>query len=98
MDEPVPSDIESIFRVAALALFSGAERATVSNYLKAAAQHRQQPRQHGRGGKLGSNSSCAESMGELYDRMRQAHAAARLNTEAKLLQNLAAQIKKRKLL
>ena len=93
MDEPVPSDIESIFRVAALALFSGAERATVSNYLKTAAQHRQQP-PHGRGGKLSSDSSCAGSMGALYDRMRQVHATARLNTEAKLLRNLAVQIKK----
>jgi DNA-binding PadR family transcriptional regulator len=91
---PVPSEIEAIFRIATLASLSGASKGAISNYLKMAAEQRQKGRQRGRDTNLAANWPSAESMGELYSRMRQMYAAARLNTEAKILRNLAVQIKK----
>jgi DNA-binding PadR family transcriptional regulator len=93
MDGPVPPEIESTFRVAALALFSGADQGAVSNYLKMAAnQRRQECQERQSDAKLPWRS--IEGMADLYDRMRQMHAAARVSTEAKILRNLAVQIKK----
>ena len=73
---------------------SGANKGAVSNYLKMAAEQRQKGQQRARDTNLAANWPSAESMGELYGRMRQMYATARLNTEAKILRNLAVKIKK----
>jgi DNA-binding PadR family transcriptional regulator len=95
MDGPVPPDIETVFRIAVLALLSGADKSVVSNYLRLAADARQQEGRYRRNEDQPAISwQSAASIGDLYTRMRAVHAIARLNNDARVLRDLANRIKK----
>jgi DNA-binding PadR family transcriptional regulator len=94
MEGPASSEVETIFRVVALALFSGADQSAIANYLKNAADQRLKGQQHRYRTKLTLNWPGTGSMSEFYGQMRQMYAASRLTTEAKALRNLAVRIKK----
>jgi len=93
MDGPVPPEIESTFRVAALALFSGADQGAVSNYLKMAANQR---RQECRSDKVMQNYLGARLRAWLIFMIGCGRCTLPpgVSTEAKILRNLAVQIKK----
>ena len=88
IDAPIPADVESVLRTAALALMSGAEKRMVFDYLKKAADAKNQD------SKQAATAQSARADGQLYAWMRAFHSAARLETDAKVLRDLANRIKK----
>lgn len=87
IDAPIPPDVESVLRTAALALMSGAEKRMVFDYLKKAADAKNHDSKQ-------ATARSKRADGQLYAWMRAFHSAARLKTDAKVLRDLADKIQK----
>jgi DNA-binding PadR family transcriptional regulator len=95
---PPPADVEAILRIASLAILSGAKQITVADYLRKSAHAKAEDSKLRKNDIEGAAAELADtSDGRLYNWMRRTHSAARLRTDAKVLRNLAAQLRKLKL-
>ena len=90
LNDPIPTEMDAILRIASLAILSGADRKTVVAYLRRAAEARVADSRHrSRETISAEGSSCLPDGASLYRWMQAVHAASRLAAEARVLRQLA---------
>ena len=92
LKKPAAGDIETMLRTAALARASGAPVQLVVGYLRAAAKARSVESKRRLNGNFATPKAKAGAA-DLYQWMQEAHAAGRLEAEAKTLRKTASRLK-----